>query len=114
VETSTERIVTNEAGVARMQTATGKFQQVFFRLQNKQTASASVPSSTLTLTDAKGRTYTSDFEVRQVQAGGVSSAFGKASIAPGASVLLNLTFDVAPDATGLVLHMKDGNDVEVH
>ena len=106
--------VYNDAGISRTQVATGMFQRIYFQLQNRQKKSATVTGGEFTLTDAQGRTYESDFQVRQVQANGLSKAFGGASIVPGATVALNLTFDVARDATGLVLHLKGGNDVKVN
>jgi hypothetical protein len=114
IEALTESRVFNEAGISRTQVATGIFKRIFFRIRNLQQKSATVSGSEFTLTDAQGRTYKSDFQVRQVQAGGVSEAFGGASIVPGATVALNLAFDVARDATGLVLHLKGGNDVKVN
>jgi hypothetical protein len=114
MEASEGRIVSNEAGVRRQQMATGTFQRIYFRVRNLQKQSSSISSSAFTLVDAQGRTYNSDFELRQVLPGGGSSEFGGASIAPDATVALNLTFDVARDATGLVLKMKGGNEVKVN
>jgi hypothetical protein len=113
IQPLTQSDVYNEAGIPRTQVATGVFQRIFFRAKNKQDKSASIPSSALSLTDDQGRTYTSDFQVRQVQGNGISAPFGGASVVPGATVALNITFDVAPDATGLVLHMKGASSVKV-
>jgi hypothetical protein len=114
MESSTRRIVSNEAGVQRTQTASGQFQRIFFWLRNAQKQSASASSIDFKLTDAQGRTYRSDFELRQVQPSGYSSEFSGASIAPGVSAHLNIDFDVAPDATGLVLHVDGGTDITVN
>jgi len=114
VETTTQRIVSNEYGVSRTQTASGKYQRIYFRLRNMQQESSSVTGNAFTLTDAQGRKYSSDFEVRQVQPDGTSSPFGGSSIAPGATVALNLTFDVASDATGLVLHLVGASDLKLN
>jgi hypothetical protein len=64
------------------------------------------------MTDAQGRTYRPDFQARQVMRNS-SEPFDGSSIAPGASVPLSITFDVAKDAAGLVLHVRDGNDAPV-
>ena len=98
----------------RRQVATGVFQRIFFRIQNRQKKSDTISASEFTLTDAQGRTYSTDFQVRQVQPGGTSAAYDGVNIVPGATVALIVAFDVAPDATGLVLHMRGGNDVKVN
>lgn len=107
------RVVASEGGATRPQLASGQYEQVYFRIQNRQKQPGPMSSSTFSLTDAQGRTYTSNFEVRQIQADGGSASYSGANVAPGGTVALYLTFDVATDATGLVLHTKGGNDVKV-
>jgi hypothetical protein len=105
-------LVSNEYGVSKLQKPTGKFVSVYFTLRNMQSTSSSLGGFDLSLTDAQGRTYQTDFQVRQV-IGNTSEPFDGSHIAPGSSVALVLTFDIANDATGLVLHARDGNDTKV-
>jgi len=42
---------------------------------------------------------------------GTSAAFDGVSIVPDATAALIVVFDVSPDATGLVLHMRGGYGV---
>ena len=109
---TTGNLVSNEFGTTRIQAPTGKFLTVYFTLHNEQSKSAAMSGSDLTMTDGQGRTYRSDFQARQVL-GSASEPFDGSSIAPGASVALTITFDVAKDATGLVLHVRGGNDLQV-
>jgi len=113
IEPLTQAAVANEYGSYRRQVATGVFQRIFFRIQNRQKKSDTISASELTLTDAQGRTYSTDFQVRQVQ-GASSAAFDGVSIVPDATVALIVVFDVTPNANGLVLHMRGGNDVKVN
>ena len=113
IEAVPQAEVANETGVARTRIATGVFQQIFFRAKNRQDRSANLPSDTFTLTDAQGRTYTTEFQVRQVQSASQTAPFGNGSVVPGVTVALTITFDVARDATGLTLHMKGANSIAV-
>jgi hypothetical protein len=112
-EPSDVRLITLENGTTRVQRATGQFLRLHFRLKSLQNISATVPSGSFLLADDQGRSYASDFEVRQDLPSGASEPFGNASVAPGTTVGLNLSFDVATDATGLVLRMPGANDVAV-
>lgn len=111
-EASTERLVSNDAGVVHSQTATGKYLRTFFAARNAQAVSNLLSETDVTLSDNQGRSYSSDFAFRQTQPGGSTQEFS-GSVAPGSSAQLSLTFDVAKDATGLVLHIRGGNDVQV-
>ena len=113
IEVTDLRVVSNEAGVSRPQIPSGQFQRVYFRIQNRQKQTSPLTSSAFSLTDDRGRTYTSDFQLWQIQPDGSAASFSGASVAPGGTVGLYLTFDVATDATGLVLHTRGGNDVKV-
>jgi Domain of unknown function (DUF4352) len=106
-------VSSDTGGPSRVQQPTGVFVRVYFALQNRSPRSDSVPSSDISLTDGQGRTYKSDFQVRQVQPSGDSQPFGNVGIAPNSSVELNVTFDVARDARDLVLHVQGGNDIQV-
>jgi len=92
---------------------TEKFLVIYFSLRSNEKNNDSINSNGITLTDAQGRSYTSDYQVRQVAPDGSSAPFDDSSISPGATVALKLTFDVANDATGLVLHLQGGNDMNV-
>jgi hypothetical protein len=113
VEPLTQPTDLTDAGIPQARVATGVFQRVYFRVKNKQDKSATIPNGALTLTDDQGRTYTSDFQVRQIQANRASAEFGSTSVVPGATVALNIAFDVAPDATGLALHMQGGGSARM-
>jgi hypothetical protein len=111
--TMSSDIVSDDYGNNKTLYPTGKYLVIYFSLRSNEKSSDSVNSDDFTLTDAQGRNYTSDYQVREVAPDGSSAAFDDASIAPGATVALKLTFDVAKDASGLVLHLQDGNDVSV-
>jgi uncharacterized protein DUF4352 len=98
-------LVSNEYGLTRQQNPTGKFMRVTFSLKNLQNRSAYITGSDFELVDSRNRTYDTDFQTRQVQ-GSTSQPFDHSNIAPGATVVLTLTFDVAPDASGLTLRMR--------
>jgi hypothetical protein len=106
-------IVSDQNGNVKDLLPTGKFLVIYFELRSNESSSDSVNGTDFTLTDAQGRTYTTDFQVRQVSPDGSSAAFDDSSVAPGATVRLKITFDVSKDATGLVLHLTNGNDMPV-
>jgi len=80
-------LVANDYGQSRTLTPTGQYVTIFFTLTNNQKQSASVSGSDFKLTDAKGRTYTTDFSVRQVHADGSSDNYDRSEIVPGGNVL---------------------------
>jgi Domain of unknown function (DUF4352) len=98
-------VVSNEYGLTRLQEPTGRFVRATFSVKNLQDRSASVGGSDFSLSDERGRTYETDFQVRQAQGSG-SQPFDHSNISPGATVTLQLTFDVAKDANGLTLKMR--------
>ena len=108
-----ELIVSDQYGNQKILHATGEFLAIYFTLANNETSSDSVNANDFTLTDAQGRTYTSDYQVRQTNADGTSSSFDDSSVAPGANVTVKMQFDVAKDATGLVLHLSNGGTMTI-
>ena len=106
-------LVSNEYGIERQMYPTGKFLRIYFQLTNVRSVSTAIWTTDFSLKDAQGRTYTSDFQVRQQRPDGTSAEFSGYSVAPGTTVSLSLTFDVASQATGLVLHLNDGNSIAV-
>ncbi len=91
----------------------GQWVNVYFDVRNNQTKPAPLSSANISLGDKQGRSYVSPFDLRQVTAIGQQETLFSGSVAPGATVMLRLTFDVAKDASGGVLHVPGGNDVAV-
>ena len=101
----------DEYGNTKTLTASGKYVTVYFSLRNDEKTSDSVSSSDFKLSDRQGRSYNSDYQVREVLPSGWSSAFDGTNIAPCATVSMSLTFDAAKVVAGLMLHLTAGNDV---
>jgi hypothetical protein len=106
-------VVSDTGGPTVSRRPSGQFVRVYFQLENQGSASRAMSNYDTTLTDAQGRTYRSDLEAWRVDAAGVPRMNGSPQIAPSTSVMLAMLFDVAPDASGLVLHMQGGNDMLV-
>jgi hypothetical protein len=98
-------VVFDDYGLTRQQNQPGKFVRATFSLTNLQERGASVTGADFELADSSEQTYHSDFQMRQVQ-GSTSQPFDGSTIGPGASVLLMLIFDVAPDANDLMLRVR--------
>ena len=111
-EASSTRPVGNDAGVTSPRATTGSYLQVFFRVRNVQMGTSGLSVSDFSLTDAQGRNYSSEFELRQTQPDGPTSAF-LGSVAPDATTELSLTFDVPEGTNGLVLHLQSGGEIDV-
>jgi hypothetical protein len=112
-ETSEQRYLMNSEGVRRTVNASGTYLTIFFRIQNRQKQTGSLTSSSFYLTDGQGRTYNTGIEPHQILPDGSTTSFAGSTVAPGATVALTMTFDVADGASGLVLHTKGGNDIKV-
>lgn len=91
-------------------TPKGHWVNVYFRIRNNQTKPAPLSSDNVSVGDKQGRTFVSQFDLRQVQTGGEEVPLAN-PIAPGATPLVRVTLDVPLDATGGVLHVTGGNDI---
>ncbi|MGI9149105.1 MAG: hypothetical protein ACR2IK_21580 [Chloroflexota bacterium] len=91
----------------------GHWVNVYFRVRNNKSTPAALSTTDVSIGDSKHRTYTSPFEIRQVDQQGQETPFSGTVPANTATPLLRLTFDVALDATGGVMHVAGGNDVAV-
>ncbi len=91
-------------------TPKGRWINIYFRARNNQSKPAMLTSDNVSVGDKQGRTYTSAFDLRQVDNNGNESPLS-APIQPGATALIRITLDVPPDATGGVMHVSGGNDI---
>jgi hypothetical protein len=90
--------------------AKGKWVNIYFRIRNNGAKAATPNAGGVTLGDSQGRSYVSDFELRQVNGQGQEVLIDN-GVAAGDTVLLRITLDVAKDSTGGVLHVAGGNDI---
>ena len=88
----------------------GRWVNVYFRVRNNKATSQPLSSDAIALVDKQGRKYVSDFNLRQIGNQGQEMPF-PGSVGPAATLSLRLTFDVAVDASGGVLHTVGGNDI---
>jgi hypothetical protein len=105
--------VTDASGNTRAVYPTGKFVRVYFTVTNSRGVAASISSADVKVNDDQGRSSTSDFFIRQVNADGTSTPTPSVNVPPGATAGLALTFDVALNASGIVMHVVNGNDISV-
>lgn len=90
--------------------AKGQWVNVYFWVRNNQTTPASLTSDMITVGDKQGRVYSSQFDLRQADS---QESLFTGTVAPGATVNLRLTLDVAKDVFGGVMHIRGGNDIAV-
>jgi hypothetical protein len=102
--------VVDGSGNVTAMPAKGQWVNIYFRVRNNRPAPSALATDQVTIGDKQGRNYSSIFDLRQVDDQGQETVF-PGTISPGATLLLRLTFDVAADATGGVLHIRGGNDV---
>ena len=105
--------VESSTGGVQTRFPTGQFLNVHFTVRNQLSASQPITRGAVALLNDQGRVYNPDFQLVQVNPDGSVSAFDGYGVAPGTTVELRLTFDVATDATGLVLSVTMGNPVRV-
>jgi hypothetical protein len=91
---------------------TGQWVNVYFDARNNGTRPATLDSGKITIGDSQGRSYLSPFDLRQIGADGQEVPFNGV-LQPGSQASLRLTFDIAKDATGGVLHVPGGNVLAV-
>ena len=95
----------SDGHIAQPLTPAGRFLAIFFAVRNDGERAAYLTGNDFWLTDAQGRGYRSSFELQGVQADGGNASIDSVPLLPGATVAASLTFDVAVDADGLVLHV---------